>query len=148
MTDSVFTGSVVVVGEVAAGRIGESVLPELPAVPDAGGEGEYSLADACPDPGGDVAAVFLERELAFERVVDRLDPLADPAEPAQPGLLAAAICSTSAPAKPLSPMMISPPVSSPRWRARSSIAAATSRSGSLAGARQKMIVIPFGGQSR
>src|ERR1039457_1891534 len=91
MTDSVFTGSVVVVGEVAAGRVGESVLPELPAVPDAGGEGEYSLADACPDPGGGVPAGFLERELAFERVVDRLDPLADPAELAEPGLLVAAI---------------------------------------------------------
>jgi hypothetical protein len=65
MTDSVFTGSVVVVGEVAAGRFDESVLPELPAVPDAGGEGEDALADACPDSFWAVAAVQSERELAL-----------------------------------------------------------------------------------
>jgi hypothetical protein len=65
-TGSVFTGSVVVVDEVSAWGVGESGFPELPAAPDAGGEGEYALADACPDAFGDVAAVILERELAFE----------------------------------------------------------------------------------
>jgi hypothetical protein len=91
MSDSVFTGSVVVVGEVAAGCVDESVFPEGPAVPDAGGESEDALTDARPDAGGDVAAVVLERELALEGVVDRLDPLTDPAELADPRLLVAAV---------------------------------------------------------
>jgi hypothetical protein len=42
-------------------------------------------------------------------------------------------------------MMISPPSSMPRWRARSSN---TSRSGSLAGARQKLTGIPSGAHSK
>src|ERR1700694_243521 len=83
MSDSVCTGLVVVVGEVAAGGVDLAVLPELPGVPDAGGEGEEALADACPDAFGDVGAVVFERELAFERVVDRLDPLAYGAELAE-----------------------------------------------------------------
>src|SRR5438270_6448179 len=91
MTDSVSTGSVVVVDEVPAGRVDESVVPEGPAVPDAGGESEDALADACPDAGGDVTAVVFERELAFEGVVDRLDPLTDPAELAEPWLLVAPV---------------------------------------------------------
>ena len=66
-------------------------FPEQPVVPDAGGEGEYSLADACPDALRDVAAVVLEGELALERVVDRLDPLADPAELAEAWLLVLAV---------------------------------------------------------
>jgi hypothetical protein len=48
----------------------------------------------------------------------------------------------------LSLMMISSLVSIPSRRARSSIAAATSRSGSFAGARQKQIGIPSGAHSR
>src|SRR5918996_17262 len=91
MTDSVFTGSVVVVDEVAAGRVDESGLPQHPAVPDAGSEGEYALADARPDALGDVAAVQLEGELALGGLADRLDPLADPAELAEPGLLVLAV---------------------------------------------------------
>src|SRR5215217_5559122 len=91
MTDSVFTGSVVVVDEVAAGRVDESVFPEGPAVPYARGESEDALTDARPDAGGHVAAVILERELAFEGVVDRLDPLTDPAELADSRLLVAAV---------------------------------------------------------
>ena len=91
MTDSVFTGSVVVVDEVASGGVDESGFPERPAVPDAGGEGEYPLADAGPDAFGDVAAVVLERELALGGLVDRLDPLADAAELAEPGLLVFAV---------------------------------------------------------
>jgi hypothetical protein len=50
--------------------------------------------------------------------------------------------------KPLSAMMISPPVSSCALRARSSIAAATSRSPSLAGARQKLTGIPSGAHKK
>src|SRR5580693_3606448 len=91
MTDSVFTGSVVVCGEVASGLLDFAGFPEQPVVPDAGGEGEYALADACPDPVGDVPAVLLEGELALGGVVDRLDPLAHPAEFAEPRLLALAV---------------------------------------------------------
>src|SRR6516165_6685196 len=91
MTDSVFTGSVVVVGEVAAGSVDEDCFPELPAVPDAGGEGEYALADAGPDAFGDVAAVQFERELAFGGVDDRFDPLAHSAELAEPRFLVFAV---------------------------------------------------------
>src|SRR5271167_77174 len=80
MTDSVFTGSVVVEGEVPAGCVDLACLPEQPAVPDAGGEGEHALADPGPDPFGDVAAVVLEGELALGCLVGRLDPLADAAE--------------------------------------------------------------------
>src|SRR5436309_6007199 len=80
MSDSVFMGSVVVGGEVAAGGVELACLVELPVVPDAGGEGQHALADACPDAFGDVTAVVFERELALGGVVDRLDPLADGAE--------------------------------------------------------------------
>jgi hypothetical protein len=66
MTDSVCTGSVVVVGEVAAGSVDLASFVEQPVVPDAGGEGEYALADACPDTFGDVSAVLLEGELALK----------------------------------------------------------------------------------
>jgi hypothetical protein len=74
MSDSVFTGSVVVVDEVAAGCVDESVFPQGRAVPHAGGECKDPLADAHPDAGGDGSAVILQRELAFEGVVDRFDP--------------------------------------------------------------------------
>src|ERR1700688_4375879 len=91
MTDSVCMGSVVVCGEVAAGGVDFALLPEQPVVPDAGGEGEHALADACPDAVGDVPAVLLEGELALGGVVDRLDPLAHTAEFAEPWLLAFAV---------------------------------------------------------
>src|ERR1700678_3688327 len=71
MVDSV---SVVVGGEAAAG------LLELPVVPDADGECEDALADAGPDALGGAAAVAFEGELAFGRLDDRFDPLADPSE--------------------------------------------------------------------
>src|SRR5438132_1147795 len=87
MTDPDFTGSVVVVGEVSAGRWDESGFPEGPAVPDGSGKGEDPLTDPRPHASGDVPAVILERQLAFEGVVDRLDPLPDPAELPEPGLL-------------------------------------------------------------
>ena len=52
MTDSVLAGSVVVVDEVAAGCVEESVFPESPAMPDAGGECEDALADTGQTPVG------------------------------------------------------------------------------------------------
>jgi hypothetical protein len=77
--------SVVVGGEAAAG------LVDLPVVPAAGGEREYAWADARPDVVGGVGAVAFERELALERVVDRLDPLADAAERAEARRFVAAV---------------------------------------------------------
>src|SRR6266496_5502678 len=82
MSDSV---SVVIGGEAAPG------LADLPVVPAAGGECEYALAHARPDAFGGVAAMTFERELAFEGVVDGLDPLADAAERAEARLLVAAV---------------------------------------------------------
>src|SRR5215218_5848385 len=89
MTDSIWIGSVVVGGEVASGCVELADFPKLPVVPDAGREREDALADARPDTVGCVPAVLFERELALERVVDRLDPLADPAE--RPEALALAL---------------------------------------------------------
>jgi len=76
---------------VAAGSVDLACFPEQPVVPDAGGEGEYALTDACPDPLRDVPAVFLEGELALGGVVDRLDPLAHAPEFAKARLLALAV---------------------------------------------------------
>src|SRR6516164_2389674 len=91
MTDSVFTGSVVVVDEVPTGGVGLAGLPEQPAVPDAGCEGENSLADARPDAIGDVPAVQFERQLALGGLVDRFDPLSDATELPEPRLLVLAV---------------------------------------------------------
>src|SRR3954467_11843280 len=78
--------ALVVVGdEASAGLVGE------PVVPDAGGEREHALADAGPDAVGGVSAVTLERKLALECVVDRLDPLPDATKRAEAGLLALAV---------------------------------------------------------
>src|SRR5579864_1115077 len=96
MTDSVCTVSVVVVGEVAAGRVDLVVLPEQPVVPDAGGEGEDALADAGPDAFGDVGAVIFERELALGGVDDRFDPLAAAGELAMAGLFVIAVGAAQA----------------------------------------------------
>src|SRR5918999_5527634 len=86
MSDAVWSvGSVVVGDEATAGLVGE------PVVPNAGCECEHALADTGPDAVGGVGAVTLERELALEGVVDRLDPLADAAERAEAGLLALAV---------------------------------------------------------
>src|SRR5512138_1756822 len=82
MSDSV---SVVIGREAAAGLAG------LPVVPDADCEREHALADACPDAVEGAAAVAFERELSFGGVDDRLDPLADAAERAVAGSLAAAV---------------------------------------------------------
>jgi hypothetical protein len=60
MSDSVCVGLVVVCGEVASGGVDVAGFPELPVVPDAGGEDEYALADPGPDPVGYVPAVLLD----------------------------------------------------------------------------------------
>src|SRR5689334_4230520 len=62
-----------------------------PVVPDGGGHGQQPLGDAGVDTGGGAAAVAFEVELAFEGVVDRLDPLADPADGPVTGCLVAAV---------------------------------------------------------
>ena len=46
-------------------------------MPDGGGEREDSLEDAGADAGGFASAVAFEIELGFERLVDRLDDLAE-----------------------------------------------------------------------
>src|SRR5215471_20957574 len=63
----------------------------LPVVPDGGGHGQQPLGDAGPDSCGGPAAVAFQVELAFEGVVDRLDPLADPADGPVAGRLVAAV---------------------------------------------------------
>src|SRR6266581_6323553 len=85
MNDSVWTDSVVVGGEVAAG------VARVPVVPKAGGEGEQALGNAGDQAGHRVGAVALERELALERVDDRLDPLADAAQSAEAAGLVLAV---------------------------------------------------------
>jgi hypothetical protein len=86
MTDSVWgLGSVVVGGEVTAG------VAEVPVVPEAGSERKQALGDARDQAGHGVGAVALERELAFDRVDDRLDPLAHTAEVAEAGRLVLAV---------------------------------------------------------
>jgi hypothetical protein len=70
MTDSVFTGSVVVEGEVPSRLLDLAGFPEQPAVPDTSGEGEHTLTDPCPDPLGDVPAMILQGELALGGLID------------------------------------------------------------------------------
>src|SRR5690348_17612564 len=62
-----------------------------PVVPDGGGHGQQPLGDAGVDTGGGAAAVAFEVELALEGVVDRFDPLADPADRSVAGRLVAAV---------------------------------------------------------
>src|SRR3954449_3684561 len=108
MTDSVWgCGSVVVGGEVAAG------VADVPVVPEDGCEREQALGDAGEQSGHGVRAVAFERELTFDRVDDRLDPLAHAAKAAEARLLAFAVgaqklapssvmsASNCSPAKPL-----------------------------------------------
>src|SRR5215210_9060395 len=63
-------------GEGSCGLAGEVV------VPDAGGEGEQSEADAGAEAGQGAGAVAFEAELAFAGLKGRFDPLADGAEAA------------------------------------------------------------------
>ena len=62
-----------------------------PVVPDAGGHGQQSLGGAGVDAFGGAAAVAFEVQLALEGVVDRLDPLPDPADRSVPGRLVAPV---------------------------------------------------------
>src|SRR5439155_19674708 len=62
-----------------------------PVVPDRCRHGEQPLGDAGVDAFGGAAAVAFEVELAFEGVVDGLDPLADPADRPVAGRLVAAV---------------------------------------------------------
>jgi hypothetical protein len=91
MTDSVFTDSVVEGSEVAPGSVDLARLPELPAVPDAGREGEHALADPRPYAFWGVPAVQLQGQLALGGLVDRLDPLTHGAQGAEARPLVAAI---------------------------------------------------------
>src|SRR3989304_6403150 len=76
--------SVVMDGEVPAGRAQE------PVVPAAGGEREQTLGDAGDEALEGAGAVALERELVLARVDDRLDPLAHATERAEAGLFGGA----------------------------------------------------------
>jgi len=66
-------------------------LGSCPVVPDDGGHGQQPLSDAGADALSGAPAVALQAELAFEGVVDRFDPLADPADRPVPGRLVAAV---------------------------------------------------------
>src|SRR5438552_10365979 len=92
-----------------------------PVVPDGGGHGQQPLGDAGIGARGGAAAVAFEVELALEGVVDRLDPLPDPADVpvagASPRRSGRTRCSPSPvvtrssksrPANPLSPIRVSP----------------------------------------
>src|SRR5579875_823413 len=104
--------SVGVGGEVPAGLVDDVLLPELPVVPDAGGECEQAQGDAGGDAQDGATAVAFEREGVLEGVYDRFDPLAHAAELAEPRRLASAVgrmkfacrlamkCSNSSPANP------------------------------------------------
>src|SRR5512133_4225591 len=75
MSDSEVVGCSMVVGsEVAAWPA------ELLVEPQHRGQGEQTLGDSDPDPGNAAPAVLFQAELAFERVDDALDALADPAQ--------------------------------------------------------------------
>src|SRR6185369_10758303 len=50
-----------------------------PVVPDGGGHGQQPLGDAGIQAPGGAATVAFQVELALEGVVDRFDPLPDPA---------------------------------------------------------------------
>src|SRR5918996_1646476 len=83
MTDVDWWMGLMVVGDQRAFDRGA----ELPVEPDAGGQGQQPLGSADPDALDGVGAVAFQAELVFEGVEDRLDPLADPAQVAEPGRL-------------------------------------------------------------
>src|SRR5215471_8199428 len=85
MSDSLW-GSAVVGDQASLGRCSDH-----PVVPDGSGHGQQPLGDADVDAGGGAAAVAFQVELALEGVVDRLDPLPDPADGAVPGCLVAPV---------------------------------------------------------
>ena len=59
-------------------------------MPGARSAREHALAKPGPDAGVDLTTVLLERGLAFEGGLDRFDSLSNPAELAEPGVVAAA----------------------------------------------------------
>src|SRR5215211_6287033 len=67
-------------GSVGVGREVSAWFTDLFVVPEPGGEGEHALGDAGDDAGQGAGSVALERQLFFECLEDRLDPLSDPAE--------------------------------------------------------------------
>src|SRR5215471_18861461 len=151
MSDSLW-GSAVVGDQASLGRCSDH-----PVVPDGSGHGQQPLGDADVDAGGGAAAVAFEIELALEGVVDRLDPLPDPADGPVAGVSSRrsgrtrwspkplrSRSSKSWPAKPLSPMRVSPGRSAPVRAAWASRAAATSRSPILGSARHQATGIPPG----
>src|SRR5829696_3690911 len=141
MSDSVSgCGSVVVGGEVTAG------VADVPVVPEAGGEREQALGDAGHQAGHRVGAMAFKRELALDRVDDRLDPLAHAAEATEPGLFVFAVGAQEERAKLghqglkvlAGEALVGDHGVAVEFDARS-ISAATSRSGALAGASSKAI---------
>jgi hypothetical protein len=64
---------------------------ELPVPPDSSGQGQQPLGDADPHALDGVGAVAFQAELVFEGVEDGLDPLADPAQVAEPVRLITAV---------------------------------------------------------
>jgi hypothetical protein len=76
----------VIVGGKGAGGFGA----ELPVEPDGGGQGQQPLRHPGMDPWAGPAAVALQAELVFEHTDDRLDPLPNRSQAAEPvGLVAA-----------------------------------------------------------
>jgi hypothetical protein len=57
---------------------------ELPVEPDPGDQSQQPLGDPDPDALDGVGAMAFQAELVFEGVDDGLDPLADPAQVAEP----------------------------------------------------------------
>jgi hypothetical protein len=64
---------------------------ELPVEPDPSGQGGQPLGDPDPHALDGVGAVAFQAELVFEGVEDGLDPLADPAQVAEPVRLITAV---------------------------------------------------------
>src|SRR6266700_413675 len=64
---------------------------ECPVVPDARSHGQQPLGNPGVQALGGAAAVAFEVELALEGVVDRFDPLPDPADGPVPGRLVLAV---------------------------------------------------------
>ena len=63
----------------------------VPVVEQHGGEGEEAAGDAADEAGEGAAAVAFERQLVFEGVEGRLDPLSDAAEGAEARLFVFAV---------------------------------------------------------
>src|SRR5258705_13647903 len=93
MNDS--KGSVVVGHQRSLDRLAGAVV-----VPDRRGQSQDALHDPNPDPGGGVAAVLFEVELALEGVVDRLDDLPQWLEEPDTGPLRLALAGRAAQLQP------------------------------------------------